>query len=107
MRASRLYFGLLAAALALAACAGVSADFVKEGVTKEQVRADNAACRESTDAQAGRGSNITHDIRVGRTADSTEPTRLAQQTRDVGVAERWDRVFAACMRARGYSHKKS
>jgi hypothetical protein len=40
--------GLLLAALA--ECAGISADFVKAGATKEEIRVDNAACRISADS---------------------------------------------------------
>ena len=106
MRLGRLSLGLLGAALALAACAGVSADFVKEGATREQVRADNAACRSQAEARFGRDDNITRDIRAGRSSNVSEQTRLVRQTRDVGVRERYDRVFATCLRARGYSQRK-
>ena len=103
MKLDRWRFGLLAGAMTLAACAGVSADFVKEGVTKEQLRADNAACRAETEARVGRDSNITHDIRVGDARGREDSTQLFRQTRDIGVARRYDRIFAACMAARGYS----
>ena len=99
-----MHFGLLAAALAVAACAGVSADFVKAGATREQVRADSAACRADTEARFGREADITHDIRVGGSRTSSA---LLRRTRDSGVERRYDRIFSACMRARGYSRKKS
>ena len=105
MRVSGLTLGLFGAALALAACAGVSADFVKEGATREQVRADNAACRSETEARFGREDNITHDIRAGRSSNVSSPTRLVRQTRDVGARERYERNFAFCMSARGYSQR--
>ncbi|NNE84433.1 MAG: hypothetical protein HKN28_10740 [Alphaproteobacteria bacterium] len=105
MRKSGLHFGLLAGALGLAACAGVSADFTKEGVTKEQIRADNAACRTETEARVGRDSDITHDIRVGDSRGSQDSSQLLRQTRDAGVERRYDRIFASCMKARGYSQK--
>ena len=104
---SRLTFGLLSAMLALAACAGVSADFVKEGATQEQVRADNAACRGETEARVGRDSDITHDIRLGGLRGSADSTRLLEQTRDAGVERRYERIFANCMKSRGYSQKTS
>ncbi len=107
MRVSRISFGLLLAALGLAACAGVSADFVKGGATKEQISADNAACRTATEARVGRDSDITHDIRVGSSRRTSDPSRLFEQTRDAGVERRYDRIFAACMKARGYSQKLS
>ena len=107
MSANGMHFGLLAAALAVAACAGVSADFVKAGATREQIRTDNAACRADTEARVGRESDITHDIRVGGSRTSADATRLLQVTRDSGVERRYDRIFSACMSARGYSRKKS
>lgn len=105
MRVNRIHFGLFVIALALAACGGVSADFVKDGATKEHIRADNAACRTETEARVGRDSNITHDIRVGSTRTPSDSSRLLHQTRDAGVERRYDRIFAACMKARGYSQK--
>jgi hypothetical protein len=102
-----MHFGLLAAALAVAACAGVSADFVKAGATREQVRADYAACRADTEARFGREADITHDIRVGGSRTSSDSSALLRRTRDSGVERRYDRIFSACMRARGYSRKKS
>jgi hypothetical protein len=107
MSASGTPFGLLLAALAVTACAGVSADFVKAGAAREEIRADNAACRTDTEARVGRDSDITHDIRVGSSRTSADASRLLEQTRDAGVERRYDRIFAACMRARGYSQKKS
>ena len=76
------------------------------GATKEQVRADNAACRAEADAVAGRDANITRDIRVGESRSASDAQRLLRQTRDVGDEARYDRIFAACMKARGYSLKK-
>ena len=102
---SRLTFGLLSAVLVVAACAGVSADFVKDGASKEQIRADNATCRSETEARVGRDSDITHDIRVGGSRGSSDPTRLLERTRDAGVERRYDRIFAGCMKAKGYSQK--
>ena len=107
MSANGMHVGLLTAALAVAACAGISADFVKEGATREQIRADNAACRADTEARVGRESDITHDIRVGSSRTSADASRLLETTRDSGVERRYDRIFAACMKARGYSQKKS
>lgn len=107
MNANGMHFGLLAAVLAVAACAGVSADFVKEGATREEIRADNAACRDETEALVGRESDITHDIRSGSSRTSADSSRLLEQTRDSGVERRYDRIFTACMKARGYSQKKS
>jgi len=93
--------------LVLAACSGISADFVKAGATEEQIRADNAACRGETEARVGRDSDITHDIRVGDSRSSADSTRLFERTRDAGVERRYERIFANCMKARGYSQKTS
>ena len=105
MRLTRKSFGPLLGVLVLAACAGISADFVKAGATKEQIRADNATCRAETEARVGRDSDITHDIRVGSSRSSSDSTRLFRQTRDAGDERRYDRIFASCMKARGYTHK--
>ena len=107
MRMRGITFSLLLAALGVAACAGVSADFVKQGATREQIRADNAACRSDTEARVGRDSDITHDIRVGDSRNAQDSSRLFQQTRDAGAERRYDRIFTACMKARGYSRKTS
>ena len=106
MSANGTSFSLLLAVLAVMACAGISADFVKEGAATEEIRADNAVCRTETEARVGRESDITHDIRVGGSRTSADATRLLQVTRDSGVERRYDRIFAACMKARGYSQKK-
>jgi len=103
---NKISFGLLAAALTVAACAGISADFVKEGAAKEEIRADNATCRAETEALVGRESDITRDIRAGDSRGASDSRRLLEQTRDVGVEARYDRIFATCMKARGYSQTK-
>ncbi len=102
MKARNMAFGLL---LAVTACAGVSADFVKPGATKEEIRADNATCRAEADAQVGREADITRDIRGTGRRGPSDQTRLLEQTRDLGNEERYDRIFAACMAARGYTRK--
>ena len=102
MRARNFAFGLV---LAVMACAGVSADFVKPGATKEQIRADNAACRTEADAQAGREADISRDIRGTGRRGPSDQRQLLEQTRDIGAADRYDRIFAACMSARGYTRQ--
>ncbi len=101
MQTKSLSFGLLLGALALTACD--SADFVKPGATKEQIRADNAACRAEADAQAGREADISRDIRGTGRRGPSDQRQLLEQTRELGAAERYDRIFAACMSARGYT----
>lgn len=106
MRATKTILPLLVT-LVVTACSSVSADFTKAGATKEQLRADNAACRTEADAQTGHDADITHDIRSGDTRDRSGTSQLLRQTRDAGVERRYDRIFATCMKARGYTQKKS
>jgi hypothetical protein len=54
-----------------------------------------------------RDSDITHDIRVGDSRGSQDSSQLLRRTRDAGVERRYDRIFATCMKARGYSQKTS
>jgi len=106
MSARAMPIGPLLGVLVLAACAGVSAGFVKPGATREEIRADNATCRAEAEARMGRESNITHDIRSGDNRAGSDSRRLLEQTRDIGTERRYDRIFAACMKARGYARKK-
>ena len=96
-------FTALALLLALAGCSSVSADFVKSGATKEQVRADNAACRAEADAQVGRDADISRDIRGTARRGPSDQRQLLNQTREIDTAARFERIFAACMSARGYT----
>jgi hypothetical protein len=105
MKASKISFGLLLAALTVTACAGVNADFVKPGATKEEIRADNATCRAEAEAQVGRDADISRDIRGTGRRGPADQRQLLEQTRDLGKAERYDRIFAACMAARGYKRQ--
>lgn len=98
-------FAALALLLAVTACSGVSADFTKPGATKEQVRADNAACRAEADRQVGREADISRDIRGTGRRGASDQRQLLEQTRELGTAERYDRIFAACMSARGYTRQ--
>ncbi len=60
--------GLLLAAVA--ECAGISANFVKAGATKEEIRVDNAVCRTSADS-----------------------SRLLETIRDFGVERRYNWIL--------------
>ena len=92
---------------ALAACGGTSAAWVKEGASKEQVRADQAACRAQAEGAIGRSESFTRDIR-GSTGGGREDTRtVVSESRDRKVARSFDSVFSRCMAARGYVHPKS
>jgi hypothetical protein len=94
----------LAALLTLAACGGTSEVWVKEGVSRAQVRADQANCRAQADAALGRTADVTSDIR-GSLRGGREDTRdLVASTRDYGTAKRYDRTIAQCMRLLGYTH---
>lgn len=93
--------------LALAACGGTGAAWVKEGASEEQVRADQAACRAQAKSAIGRSESFTRDIR-GSTRDGREETRaIVTETRDRRVARSFDQVFGRCMAARGYVHPSS
>jgi len=105
MRMSALWVGRLAAALALAACTAGSADFVKQGATREEIRADNAACRAETDGQVGRTADISRDIYSGQSRGREDPAQLLRQTREARDEARYERIFAACMVARGYTRR--
>jgi hypothetical protein len=52
---------------------------------------------------AGSQADITRDIRVGERNRLGDSTRLMQQTRDIDDEARYERIFAACMKARGYA----
>lgn len=103
MQVRNVSFALLLGALAVTACADGGADFVKSGATKEQVRADNTACRAEADAQVGREADINRDIRGTARRGPSDQRQLLDQTRQLSKTERYDRIFAACMSARGYT----
>ncbi len=93
--------------LALAACGGTGAAWVNEGASKEQVRADQAACRAQAESTIERSESFTRDIR-GSTRGGREETRaIVTETRDRRVARSFDQVFGRCMATRGYVHPSS
>lgn len=94
-----------AAAIALAGCSGLSADWTKPGATRADIRADSATCRAEAEGLVGREADVTHDIRSGRRSGASDITALRNQTRDVGMERRYDDVFDRCMRAHGYTHE--
>lgn len=100
-----LCVGRLAAVLALAACTAGSADFVKAGATREQVRADNAACRDEVEARYGRAADISHDINAAQSHAREDTSRLVRETRDFRDEAQYDRAFASCMVTRGYTRR--
>jgi hypothetical protein len=89
----------------LAGCAGVSADWVKPGVSEAQVKADNAACRAEADEAYGATANITQDIQVSRPRSPSDVSRRAAEIRSYETERDYDKVFAACMMARGYKKR--
>ena len=93
--------------LAVAACGGTSAAWVKDGASEEQVRADQAACRAQAESALGRSESFTRDIR-GSTRGGREDTRaIVSETRDRKVARSFEQVFGRCMAARGYVHPET
>ena len=98
---------LLMFVLALAACSGTGAAWVKEGAGKDQVRADQAACRAQAEGAIGRSESFTRDIR-GSTGGGREDTRaIVSESRDRRAAQSFERLFDRCMAARGYVHPKT
>ena len=89
----------------LAACAGVSADWVKPGASEKRVEADNAACRAEAEDVYGRTADITHDIEVSRPRSLTDVDRRSDQIRSYDTERNYDKVFGACMAARGYQRR--
>jgi len=94
-------------AFVLAACAGTSAAWVKEGASKEQVRADQAACRTQAESAIGRSESFTRDIRSSTRGGREETREIVSETRDRKVARSFEKVFDRCMAARGYVHPKT
>ncbi|MBO21902.1 MAG: hypothetical protein CMM26_05950 [Rhodospirillaceae bacterium] len=92
----------LSLVLALAACGGKSAVWVKEDAGEAQVRADQAACRAQVERALGRTESFTRDIR-GSTRGGLEETRtIVSASRDRKVARSLNQMFGRCMAARGY-----
>ena len=92
---------------ALAACAGTSAAWVKEGASKEQVRVDQAACRAQAEGAIGRSESFTRDIRSSTRGGREDTRSIVTETRDRNTARSYEGVLARCMAARGYVHPKS
>lgn len=92
-------------AVSLAACTGISADWVKPGAGEQQIRADNAACRTEADKVFGRTANITHDIEASRQRDLTNVGAQSGRLRSYETERNYEKVFGACMAARGYSKR--
>lgn len=92
---------------ALAACGGTSAAWVKEGAGKDQVRADQAACRTQAEGAIGRSESFTRDIRNSTRGGRDETRTLVTESRDRSAAQSFERVFDRCMAARGYVHPKT
>jgi len=89
--------------LALAACAGVSADWVKPGVSEERRKADNAACRAEAEQAHGRTADISRDIQASRPRGLGDAGERGERLRSYETEQSYDKVFGACMAARGYS----
>jgi len=91
-----LLFGMLIG------CTGVSPEWNKPGAAEAQVKADNAACRDEAEQVYGVTANITHDIRVSRTGARTNVDRQSDDIRSSETRQSYDKLFDACMAARGY-----
>ena len=93
--------------LALAACSGASANWVKPGMTEDQLRADQLSCRSTAERTTARNENVTRDIRSSIPGGRDDTRALVESTRDLKAARNFDRLFAQCMRGLGYTHPKS
>ena len=93
--------------LALAACSGPSTNWVKQGATEAQVRADQTACRRAAERAGGRNENVTRDIRSVSRGGREDTRAIVNSTRDLKSARSFDRLFARCMGDRGYTQPKS
>tara|TARA_R110002110_G_scaffold284987_2_gene499270 strand:- start:35525 stop:35836 length:312 start_codon:yes stop_codon:yes gene_type:complete len=93
--------------LALAACGGTSAAWVKEGAGPDQVRADQAACRTQAEGAIGRSESFTRDIRSSTRGGREDTRAIVSESRDRKAARSFERVFDRCMVARGYVHPKT
>lgn len=96
----------LAALLALAACSGGTV-WVKEGVSREQIRADEAVCRSLAEASQTRSTAITSDIRGSIRGGRDDARQLVTSTRDIEAARSHSRIIERCMIARGYTRPAS
>jgi hypothetical protein len=97
----------LFAPLAVAGCSGISADWIKPGASEAQVKADNAVCRAEAEDVFGQSANITHDINVSLPRDPSQTSDRVKELRTYEAEEDYDKVFGACMAARGYSRGRS
>jgi hypothetical protein len=91
--------------LAVAACSGVSADWIKPGASEAQVKADNAACRSEAELAYGRTADITRDIQVSRPPSISDVGNQSARLRDYDTERDYDKVFDTCMAAHGYSRR--
>ncbi|MDA0785262.1 MAG: hypothetical protein O3B37_03135 [Proteobacteria bacterium] len=92
---------------ALAACAGTSSAWVKEGASKEQLRADQAACRAQADSAIGRSESFTRDIRSSTRGGREDTSAIVSESRDRRTARSYEGILERCMLARGYVHPTS
>lgn len=90
---------------ALTACGGSA--WVKEGASKEQLRADQAACRAQADSAIGRSESFTRDIRSSTRGGREDTRTIVSESRDRSTARSYEDILERCMLARGYVHPKS
>ncbi len=91
------------AAVALSACAS-GGEWVKDGVTEEELSRDLAVCNDQAAAVRARDRRIDDDIRASRAGSNLSAGFgvFRNEVRDVRVEDRFDEVFDRCMRGRGY-----
>ncbi len=96
----------LAFVAGLAACTGGTA-WEKPGATEKQVRADQIACRRSSERATGRNTDVTRDIRTSIPGGREDTRAIVEDTRDLRAARSFERLFAQCMRGLGYVQAKN
>ena len=105
VRRALISLASIAVPLALAACSGVSADWVKPGLGEDRIRADNAVCRAEADQAHGRSADISRDIQASRPRGLNDVGDRSERLRSYDTEQSYDKIFGACMAAHGYSRR--
>lgn len=81
--------------------------WLKADVTQRQRDKDIAECRDTAAAQVARDRQIDEDRRIGQSTlgDSDASQRLTMQMGAYNEEQREARLFARCLRAKGYERR--
>jgi len=91
----------------LVACASSGGAWVKAGADEDQMRVDQASCRAMAERATVRDDNVTRDIRTSIPGGRDDVRAVVQDTRDLRAARSFEKLYAQCMRSRGYTQEKS